>query len=272
LSQEVDRLLTGVRPQERAALPSSLVGEVDIAQRLHQINERLSPAPVELERRVRAIVQSPSMDTTRTWRSIAWGALTAVAVFLFLWIVLPGGRTVGADMMRSLLGQTMVSLTPTMDGEGETRYVRETLRDLVAAEVLIGRAPSLPRSLPEGYALQEIAAVSYPDLPSWISQPFYVELCYGVSGDPSALRLRQYRLLFRDHGGITGLQVAGDKVVEFEQVEVAGVKGTLLTILRGQESYQETYTVLWERDGLLLELETDSLSRDALLGVARSVR
>jgi hypothetical protein len=165
-----------------------------------------------------------------------------------------------------LLGQTEVELTPTL--EPPTRAVREPLRDLVAVELAIGRAPSLPKVLPEGYILLEITAVSYPDLPSWISQPFYIELGYGVEDGSPELYLREYRLLFRDQGGIKGIKAATELVAGHEEVEVAGVPAALLTF-SGDEV---THTLIWERDGLLLELESDCLSRDELMWVAGSVR
>jgi hypothetical protein len=165
--------------------------------------------------------------------------------------------------------------------EGVAQPIREPLRDLVEAELLIGRAPSVPKWLPTAYTLLEIAAVSYPDLPSWISQPFYIEMCYGPEGLQSDLRLRQYRLLFRDFGGISSVQVASGAVVDMEEVDISGAKGMLLTLSPGdrdrdrsdsQPLARPTYTLLWERDGLLHELETDVLSRDDLLETARSVR
>jgi hypothetical protein len=174
-------------------------------------------------------------------------------------------------MKEALLGQTRLELTPEIGQE--TPSVRTPLRDLVAVELLMGRAPSLPTVLPEGADLLEIAAVSYPDLPPWISQPLYVELCYGTQPGASDLCLREYRLLLRQGGQITGVQVAGDAVAEFEPVDVGGVSGTLLTWSgRGDRAGVEGHTVLWERDGLLLELESDSLSVEELLAVAGSVR
>ncbi len=64
------------------------------------------------------------------------------------------------------------------------------------------------------------------------------------------------------------MQLTGDEVVHFEQVEVAGVYGTLLTFDREPAAY----TVLWERDGLLIELESDQLTPDELLTIAGTVR
>jgi hypothetical protein len=266
--------------------------------------------PIALERQVQEMVRTqPAGSTARqgrqTWATLPIGtaALSALAtalaflVVLFLVPLVSGGQRSLAHMVDVLLGQTRIIVTPTLqvgstltsqalsarltpevgatpEDPSEDRGLphREPLRDLVAAELLIGRAPSTPRALPQEYALQEIAAVSYPNLPSWISQPFYVELCYGPKeeGASSALWLRQYRLLFRELGGISGVQVASDAVKDMEQVDVKGATGMLLTLdVQGDGL---SYTVLWERDGLLLELETDSLSQQQLLEIARSVR
>ena len=193
--------------------------------------------------------------------------MVATAVFLVVWIVAPSGQQVWAGMLRALqLGQTRVELTPTIDAP--TRAVREELRDLFAVELQMGRAPCVPKTLPEGYELLEIVAVSYPDLPSWISQPFFIELGYGERGASPGLRLREYRLLFREYGGITSFQPVSELVANFEVVDVSGVSGTLLTFSEGSA----VYTVIWERDGLLLELETDRLSKEELLRVAQMVR
>jgi hypothetical protein len=181
-------------------------------------------------------------------------------------MLVPSGQQVWAQAWRVLLGQTDVELTPTL--EPPTRALREPLRDLLAVELVMGRAPSLPKALPKGYALTEITAVSYPDLPSWISQPFFVELGYGVADGPSTLFLREYRLLFRDYGGITGIEAATGLVAAHREVDIAGAPGVLLTF----EGDQPKHTVIWERDGLLHELETDRLDADQLLHIAQSVR
>jgi hypothetical protein len=273
LSGEIDRMLSGALPEAKPS-PAGWAEDDSLlatARSLRELGERLPPVPRNLERRVQRIVCSPLVvDTPRSWRQVLWGALAATLVLLAVWFVAPSGQQVWAAMRSSLLGQTRVELTPTVGPE--TRAVREPLRDLVAVELLIGRAPSVPRALPDGYSLQEIAAVSYPDLPSWISQPLFVELCYGADVAPSGFCLRQYRLLFRELGGIGGVQVADKAVKEFQQVELGGATGTLLTFAASEERPRESFTVLWERDGLLLELQSDVLAKDELLQVARSVR
>jgi hypothetical protein len=266
LSAGIDRLLAGADPA-KGGPPSPGAEEFAVASRLFEWSERLPPPPEALTRRVANIVQSPrAYRRPRTWRSAALGALAATVFLLLIWTIVPSGEQAWAQVWRVLLGQTEVELTPTL--EPPTRAVREPLRDLVAAELAMGRAPSLPKVLPEGYALLEITAVSYPDLPSWISQPFFVELGYGTEDGSPELFLREYRLLFRDYGGIKGIKAATELVVSHEEVDVAGVPAALLTF-SGDEVKQ---TLIWERDGLLLELESDCLSRDELLGVAGSVR
>jgi hypothetical protein len=282
-SSYIDCLLSGRRAE---------IGDDPLlaaAQRLHEIGRRLPPAPVALEERVQALVEPvlrperpdklkadlPSMGrAARAGRRLGpalAGAAVATCVLLAVWLLVPGGQQVVARMKEALLGQTRLELTPQIGQE--TPSVRTPLRDLVAVELIMGRAPSLPTVLPEGATLIEITAVSYPDLPPWISQPLYVELCYGTRQGAPDLCLRQYRLLLREGGQISGVQVAGDAVVDFEAVDVGGVSGTLLTWSgKGDRAGAEVHTVLWERDGLLLELESDSLSVEELLAVASSVR
>jgi hypothetical protein len=291
LSAEIDGLLAGqgtlLNVDAHVDRPSE---ELAVARRLNELVASFPPVPADLERRVREIVRSRPVYINRGWRPARAAALSALAtalVFLIVFLAVPGmsgERRSWAQMIDVLLGQTLVTLTPTLQvgstlvasltPEASAPPVREPLRDLVAAELLIGRAPSLPGTLPQGYVLQEIVAVSYPDLPSWISQPFYVELCYGLEaeGSRSDLRLRQYRLLFREFGGISGVQVASGAVQDVEQVDVKGATGMLLTFDSPDRAARPAYTVLWERDGLLLELETGGLSQEALLDIARSVR
>jgi hypothetical protein len=273
MSAQVDRLLSGETAEQVA-------GELDAARRLCGLVARLPPAPAELERRVGAMVHARLLGGAercpRRWAPALWSALATAALLGLLWLVLPGlGPTGGprsalAEVRAVLLGQTRIEVTPTL--QPAAAPVRESLRDLVAAELLIGRAPSLPKSLPDEHSLQEVAALSYPELPAWISQPLCVEFCFGDASTPCALRLRQYRLLFRDFGGISGFKVAGDAVRDVEQVELQGATGMLFTLSPEQGQPAPSLTVVWERDGLLLELESNVVDRDVLLEVARSTR
>lgn len=272
LSREIDRLY-GTTPQEQDRETSGSVSELAVAQRLRGWSQDLPPVPEVLRQRVRGIVAAQAEQvaprSVGDWlrlRSAAWGALAATVVLLSIFLVLPTGQQVLAQAMRILLGQTEVALTPTLSAP--TPAMRESLPDLLAVELAMGRAPSLPKTLPEGYALHEMAAVSYPDLPEWISQPFYVELVYGPEEGAPGLWLREYRLLFREYGGIKGITAASTSVVDMEEVDVSGVRGAMLTF----SPEEETHTLVWERDGLLLELKTDRLSEQELLEVARSVR
>lgn len=240
-----------------------------VARRLAQINRLMSPVPDALRRRVDTLVLAH--PTTRPagltrLRPALWGALVTALILILLWTITPAGQSAWGQVLVSLkLRQTTVEITPTADAE-PTRAVREPLRDLLAVELAMGRAPSLPKSLPEGYDLREMTAVSFPDLPAWISQPLYVELCYGTDETPKAICLREYRLLFREEGGILSYKPLGDSTIE--PVDVAGVEGTLVT------NYGDTpsYSIVWERDGLLLELHSEILDKEMLLEIVQTVR
>jgi hypothetical protein len=254
--------------------------EVVVAGRLAQLVGQLPPVPGELERRVSVMVHAPPKGArralSRRWQPAVWSALATAAVLVLLWLAIPGaspgvGGSVLAQMRAVLLGQTRVEVTPTLTPTS-SRSVREPLRDPLAAELLIGRAPAQPKVLPEAYTLQEVAALSYPELPAWISQPLYVEFCYGPAPAPCALRLRQYRLLFRDFGGISGVKVASGAVRDVEQVEVQGVTAIRFTLVSEEDPDQLVQTIVWERDGLLLELESETLAAVQLLEIAQSTR
>ena len=274
LGIEIDRAGAEAAAGTGGEPASAVAPELAVARRLHAWSERLPPVPETLRQRVAAAVRTAGRTETcapvrYAWRSAALGALAATVVLVLLWGTLPGGQQVLAQALRVLLGQTEVQLTaPVATPELQARAVREPLRDLLAVELTMGRAPSLPRSLPAGYALRDMAAVSYPDLPSWISQPLYVELAYGPEDRAPGLWLREYRLLFREYGGIKGIAASSEAVSGLEEVDVSGASGALLTF----SGVEATYALVWERDGLLLELETDCLAREDLLLVARSVR
>lgn len=272
LSKEIDRLYA-TPPQEWDKLRPASMPELAVVQRLRGWSQELPPVPESLRQRVRGIVAAHAEQASThpkagrlCWLSAAWGALAATAVLLSLLLFLSNGPQVLAQAMRILLGQTEVALTPTLSPPSPAK--REPLPGLLAVELTMGRAPLLPRTLPEGYVLREMAAVSYPDLPEWISQPFYVELVYGPEEGAPGLWLREYRLLFREYGGIKGISAAIKSVARMEEVDVSGVPGAMLTSSPGEE----THTLVWERDGLLLELKTDCLSEQELLEVARTVR
>lgn len=239
-------------------------------QHIRRIVDALPPPPRSLQRRIemRFAAHEARRPLGRV-RPLLWSAAAAVLILALVWSALPGGKAAWAAVLSALkLGQITVEtaeITPTATGQAG-RAIREPLPDLLAVELTMGRAPAVPHTLPAGDALQSIYAVSYPDLPAWISQPFYVELCYGTEQDDTSFCLREYRLLFREYGGISSLRPPDDTLIE--RVDVGGVQGALLTV----ESPARLYLVVWERDGLMLELQSSRLSSDELLQIAQTVR
>lgn len=260
---QVDRLLAG------EPMPTEGCAELDVARRLAQMHAMLPPVPAALRGRIDQAMRArlrPCPSGWASWRPALWGALVTALALLLLWTFTPAGQVAWARVLVSLrLRQTTVEITPAASGE-PMRAVREPLRDLLAVELAMGRAPALPRSLPEGYALREMTAVSFPDLPVWISQPLYVELAYGPEQSPKSLLLREYRLRFREQGGLLSYKQLGDATVE--AVEVAGVEGALITRYGNTPSC----SIVWERDGLLLELYSEILNKETMLEIAQAIR
>ncbi|MBN1584245.1 MAG: DUF4367 domain-containing protein [Anaerolineae bacterium] len=266
LSAEIDRMLSGGPGQtDRDPL-------IETAYRLGQINVLLPTVPKSLEQRVAGAIAAaagPQISFRQRIQPALWGAMAATVVLLLLWTITPGGRMVLADMLSTLhLGQTWITVTPTSVPADvqETPSLRELLPNLAAVEAQMGRPPAVPQTLPGGYELTEITAVSYPDLPALTSQPFLYELCYGHPEDEPAFYLKEYRLALSEFKNISGIDYAGDIVME--QVSVSGIDGALLTAT-GKETQ---YILVWERDGLLLELQSTILSKEELLDIAQTVR
>jgi hypothetical protein len=266
LSAEIDHMLSS---------RSGQTGQdtlLETAHRLGQINTLLPPVPKSLEQRIAgtlATAPGPQSSFRQRAQPALWGALTATVVLLLLWTITPGGRMVVADMLSTLrLGQTRITVTPTSvpSSAQETPSVRESLPNLAAVETQMGRPPAVPQTLPDSYELTEITAVSYPDLPALTSQPFLFELYYGHPGDDPAFCLKEYRLALSEFNNISGIDYEGDIVME--QVTVASIDGALLTA-SGKETQ---YILVWEWDGLLLELQTTVLSKEELLDIAQTVR
>jgi len=278
LSAEIDRLLRG---EETAGVEGDLWPTVE---RLAAINQLFAPPDAALRQRVWARMQR-ARSTSRGWHWPAWPrALAAVALTLVLAVAVigasPRGRQAIAEVMGIFrLGRVEVRVTPraTMQPGVEHRVTREeVLPDLASAEELVGYELLTPMALPEGYVLRAIHAVYYDELPAWIPQPFYVELDYGPpAGDahPYYLRLREYRISFGGPGeGISALRFASGEVSMAQEVDLDGRRAVVLHLPGAAFPPAEVLLeVVWEQDGVVVELMSQELSADELIAVARSV-
>jgi len=254
-------------------------------ERLAAINRLFEPPDAALRQRVWARMQR-AQSTARGWPWRAWPrawATIALTVVLALAVIgaSPRGRQAIAEVMGVFrLGRVEVQVTPRTTVQPVVEHLvtrQETLPDLAAAEELVGYELLTPAALPEGYELRAIKAVYYDDLPAWIPQPFYVDLDYGPSaGDAYSyyLRLRQYRISFGGPGeGISALRFATGEVSMAEDVDLDGRRAVLLHLPGAAFPPAEVLLeVVWEQDGMVMELMSQELSAEELVAVARSVR
>jgi hypothetical protein len=279
LSAEIDRLLRG-------GGTTGSEGELwPIIERLAAINRLFEPPDAALRQRVWARVQRVQ-STKRGWRGRpmprAWAAVVLTLVLTIAVIgASPRGQQAIAEVMGVFrLGRVEVRVTPraTVQPGVEHQVTREeSLPDLAAAEELVGYELLTPTVLPEGYALREIKAVYYDDLPAWIPQPFYIDLDYGPpAGDahPYYLRLREYRVSFGEPGeGISALRFDTGEVSLAEDVDLDGRRAVLLHLPGAAFPPAEVLLeVVWEQGGVVVELMSQELSAEELIAVAKSVR
>lgn len=279
LSAEIDRLLRG---EEAAGIEWDLWPTVE---RLAAINQLFDPPDMALRQRVWARMQRVQF-TSQGWRWRAWPrAWAAVVLTLVLAIAVigasPWGRQAIAEVMGVFrLGRVEVRVTPraTVQPGVEHQVTRqESLPDLAAAEELVGYKLLTPTALPEGYVLRAVKAVYYDDLPTWIPQPFYIDLDYGPpAGDahPYYLCLREYRVSFGEPGeGISALRFATGEVSLAQDVDLDGRHAVLLHLPGAAFPPAEVLLeVVWEQDGVVVELMSQELSAEELIAIAKSVR
>lgn len=278
LSAEIDCLLRG---EEAVALEGELQA---VVERLAALNCLFEPPDVALRQRVWTRMQR-AQSTRGGWRrrpvARAWAAIVlALVLVIALLGVSPVGRLVIAEVMGVFrLEQIEVRVTPRATAQPGVEHQvtrQEDLPDLTAAEKLVGYELLTPASLPEGYELHAVKAVYYDDLPAWVPQPFYIDLDYrppGGDAHPYYLRLREYRVSFGGPGeGISALRFATGEVSLAEDVDLDGRRGVLLHLPGAAFPPAEMLLeVVWEQDGVVVELMSQELSVEELVAVARLV-
>jgi hypothetical protein len=281
------------RAERVSAMVDQLIRHADVpASALDPADDRLMPAvrrlaglpallgPVDpcLERRVMAQVRAPGKPARRAPRfRPAWVVVGVVVALLVVMLITPAGQTAVASFMAVFkLGRTEVRITPvdTMStplatAAAQSTAVRQSLT-LAEAQAQVHFAIPQPASLPPGYGLREVVSVSYPDLPAWVPQPFFVELTYG-DGQGRELALRVYPITLGNQASISGMNLEASPIQDVQDVEVNGQPGVLLKLGAGRAAvpWQE---LVWEQGDLILALSAADMAEEELLSIARSVR
>jgi hypothetical protein len=277
VSAAVDQLL-----REPGAVPEGLdpdeAGVMATAQRLARLPALLGPVEPALEQQVMRQVQATSTRARRVPRlGLGWAAAGLVAVLLVVMLLTPLGQTAVAGFMAVFnLGRTEVRIAPiyTPSAQPATAVagaaaVQESLT-LEEAQGQVSYAIPQPAYLPSGYRLESVNGYTYPDLPAWVPQPFFLELVYrNDRGDE--LILRVYSIALGDEGSISELNLQATSIQDAKDVDVSGQTGVLLRLGtdRSGPVWQE---VVWEQNELIVALSSAHLTEEELVRVARSVQ
>ena len=275
VSAAVDQLL---RDPERVpgGLDLAEAGVMVTAQRLACLPALLGPVEPALEQQVMRQVRSPRIPARRVPRlGLGWAAAGLLTILLMV-LLTPLGQTAVASFMAVFsLGRTEVSIAPVHTPSAQppasagTTAVQEDLT-LAQAQEQVSYAIPQPVYLPSGYQLAGVKGYTYPDLPAWIPQPFFLELVYG-DGQGKDLILRVYSIALGDEGNIASLDLRSTAIQDAMDVDVNGQAGVLLRLGtdRAGVVWQE---VVWEQDKLIVALSSAHLAEEELLRVARSVQ
>ena len=271
LSAAVDRLIRDPEAESGPVDPED-AGLVRTAQRLAQLPSLLGPVDPALERRVMHQAQGVRARRERPGFRIVWAAAGVVAALLLVLLITPAGQTAVASFLGVFhLGRTEVQVTqvgtPTATAQATVHREILTLED---AQARLPFAIPQPAYLPEGYGLQEVRGYTYPDLPAWLPQPFFVELVY--AGESEAVcTLRVYPITVGEEASVSALNLEASSFEVVKDVKVEGQPAVLLRLGDGgrRSAWQE---VVWEHGDLILALSASDLTETQLLQMAASVK
>lgn len=260
----------GLDPQDASLL--------DTARQLARWPELLGPVDPQFEEQVlNAVRAGPRRSRRGRPLRLAWAAAGLAVILLVAVALTPLGHTAVAGLLAVFnLGATEVrvesastpSPRPATDVTGGTA-IRESL-NLEQAQAQVAFALPQPAYLPPAYQLAGVYSYTYPDLPAWVPQPFFLEFVYASAGGDE-LVLRVYPIMLGERASISGLDLQATSIQEVENTEVGGQPAVLLQI--GSDRAEPVWReVVWEQGDLILALSADNLSEADLLRVARSVR
>jgi len=277
ISAAIDRMIADPDAQPDQFDPEDS-GLLDTARQLAQMPSMLGPVDPTLEQLVRRQVQLGAVSAGRRPRlRLGWAIGGLAAVLLAVLLLTPLGQTAVASFMAVFnLGRTQVSITPvtapsaltaTVEARGQT--IRQSLT-LEEAQGQVSFAIPQPAYLPPDYSLRQVSGVSYPDLPAWVPQPFFVELAYEDHQGHRCM-LRVYPIALGDRATISRLNLEASPIHDVQDVDINGQPGVLLR-LGDEQAGTGWQEVVWEQTDRILALSAGGLTEDELLHIARSVR
>jgi hypothetical protein len=276
ISAAIDCLMhdQDARPDELDPADAELL---DTARRLSRLPALLGPVdPVWEQRMMRRVQAGTGQKRRLNWARIGWATAGLAAMLLMVLLLTPLGQTAVASFVSVFsLGRTQVRITPVDTPSAlsatvipESTAVQRRLT-LAEAQAQVPFAIPQPGYLPTGYRLHEVRSYTYPDLPAWLPQPFFVDLVYTADAGQEC-KLRLYPIMLGQEASISRLNLEAAPIQNVVDIDVSGQPGVLLQLgaEKSQSAWQE---VVWEQGDLILALSATDLTEAELLQVARSV-
>ncbi|MEA3334393.1 MAG: hypothetical protein U9R25_00670 [Chloroflexota bacterium] len=265
-------------------LPVGLdAGTVETAARLAALPTLLPDADPVFGQRVWARLQAIETQAESSQRKLAWSwpggfnlrwLAPVAALLLVIVLVLPGPRqALGNWMARFSLGSVDVAVAPEETVRPALAATEMAFDTLAAAEERSGFELRAPSFLPHGYRLTGVDMVTYGALPLSL-QPLYVESRY--EPDYPAGDVGFYAVLRQFNGRLP----SGDSPsrIEFQSQDVHSVneivigEGLPAVMLEVGPPSQVLRQLVWQHDGVTLELWSQVLTQEEMLRIAESLQ
>lgn len=246
------------------------------ARRVTGLSQAMALPSPGLLRRIERLEQEPALSRWGRFDWRPWPALAAMAAVLLVVLTAlgPGRGALASLYARLNLGNVDVSVTPDSlpVGPRYTTAYRESLPNLAEAQTRVDFAVAVPATMPAGYSLDAVAAITYEGMPVWFPAPFYVELDYrGPAGQALLhdLTIRQFGMALGDQANISDLRFAADQVAESHAVEMEGHPA--LMVVHRAPAEQPIRELVWQEGDVMLELLSQTLTPEEMMHIAASM-
>lgn len=270
-------------------------GILPTAARLAALPELLPPPDPAFEHRLWSHLAQLSVPAAqkrrdRSWwpfgrarsqpwiRGLAMVMAPVAAVLLFVFLVLPGPReALGNWMARFNLDTVDVVVAPEETTRPELAAATQSFADLATAADAAGFALLEPAYLPADFHLQRVETVSFEQLPTWL-QPLYVEASYRPARPSPQIAyyavLREFNTRRGDGSRLGELEFQSEAVDSVQNITLSNGQPAVLVEFEPTGSGEPVILrqLIWEHEGMTLELWSEVLPMEELLRIAASMR
>jgi hypothetical protein len=277
LSQALDDWLATGGSVEMT-LPGETQPLLSTAQRLAQIPALLPPPQHTLVRRAlsggRTLTKNqPHYLGAFRWRTAFVAGFAAIICMFVVFMLSPGRDALAEWMAHFSLGRLTVVVTPEQQPALTIVAKEQHLADIDAARAVMPFTLMVVGNIPAGYTEHSIVAVTYQGMPEWVPQPFYLETNYGPAGQEQKdyyLTIRQFAISFGPNREVNRLGFRPEEVVRTEQVTVGDEPAVVVEL--GPGIALPLRELIWQHEGIAIELTSRVLTTDELVSIAESMR